>query len=135
MQDCPSFITVIIEEENNLTAIANILKQPECGAEDGSVSIEVNGGSGAYSYSWGSGATRDDLAAGSYSVEVKDLETGCVTNAIFTLLNSGSDVNIVITNEPSVSCIGEADGEVTFVVSPDNGINTEIRNGAGDSVH
>lgn len=57
------------------------------GGNDGSILIQVDGGSPAYSYSWSNGASSpaiNDLQAGSYAVEVSD-SNGCTASVVFVL--------------------------------------------------
>ena len=70
---CFNVIEVEIEEMNNLDVQTNIVAQPNCGLNDGEVSISVLGGSGSYTYEWndgGTGADRFGLSAGIYMVTV-----------------------------------------------------------------
>lgn len=63
---------------------------------DGSASVAVSGGSGAYTYEWSTGATTadvTDLETGTYSVTVSD-DTGCVANVVSTF-----DIVIIATND------------------------------------
>ena len=68
---CMDIITVNIEQESGLTLTQQINQFPECGKSNGSVTINVAGGSGDYDYSWGA-ATLNNLPGGTYEVEVKD---------------------------------------------------------------
>jgi gliding motility-associated-like protein len=109
--------------ENSLTAVIEIINLPVCGEADGVVLVTISGGSGSYSVGWsdgGNGATRNDLAAGTYSFTAIDLGgSACIITQTFTLANEvigGATINI--TNEPiMVSCAGEADGVVNFTIN------------------
>ncbi len=120
--NCLDVIAVVVPSENGLEATANINQNPQCGQNNGSVTIEVTGGSGNYQYSWGGGNTRNDLAAGVYNVLVVDPETGCLTELIFALNDdvSGATINIENENEiVTIACAGDANGTVDFTVVPD----------------
>jgi hypothetical protein len=71
--------------------ITESLTQPTCnGFSNGAISLNVVGGSGAYSYSWSNGTTQQDLTnlgSGSYTVVVSD-SAGCSSQKTFTLVNS-----------------------------------------------
>jgi hypothetical protein len=60
------------------------------GASDGTATVVASGGSGSFSYSWSTGgttATITGLAAGTYSVLVTDLISGCSASASVTLVD------------------------------------------------
>lgn len=63
-------------------AVSNILlNHPTCSNSDGSIQVQVTGGSGDYSFTWSTGQTDaysiSGLAAGAYSLTVTDTQTGC----------------------------------------------------------
>ncbi|MGB0881633.1 MAG: T9SS type A sorting domain-containing protein [Vicingaceae bacterium] len=64
-----------------------------CGQVNGSISINVTGGSGSYGYSWDNGSSSQNLtniAGGSYIVTVTDAN-GCQANETFNILNNVSN--------------------------------------------
>ena len=127
------FIQVIIESEGGLvvTPIFNTL--PDCGLNNGAVSLEVSGGSGNYSYSlWGNTNSRTDLIAGTYTVQVTDNTFGCTELLTFALNNAGANIDVTITNILSVSCVGQTDGQVQFTTSS-NVAEVRVMDGFGNS--
>ncbi|MFT6484928.1 MAG: hypothetical protein ACJAWN_001647, partial [Neolewinella sp.] len=57
-----------------------------CGAADGSITVNASGGSGTYGYNWEAGVTAVDnqatgLIAGNYAYTLTDLVTNCTTEA------------------------------------------------------
>ena len=63
--DCENVILVTINEENALQAELEILNLPGCNLADGSVQLNVTGGSGNYSFDWPGGSNiQTGLAAG-----------------------------------------------------------------------
>ncbi len=97
---------------NNNTTLTNV----SCnGGSDGSIGLEILGGTPPYNYAWSDGqstATATGLSAGTYSVTITDVN-GC----IFT-------INSLVVNEPSalvnqgtiitdVTCFGLADGSIS----------------------
>lgn len=57
------------------------------GANDGSITLNVNGGTSPYTYAWSNGRTTKDISNlndGNYSVTVTD-NNGCVSNTSFTV--------------------------------------------------
>jgi gliding motility-associated-like protein len=88
------------------------------GAGDGSITVKVNGGSGNYAYKWTDGnlnANRSGLAAGSYSVNVTDVISGCTDTKTFTITQPDSLVvsGIVVKD----SCLPGPDGTISLLVS------------------
>lgn len=59
-----------------LSLVNQTITQPSCfGFENGSVSVNINGGTGDYLYEWNNGASSNEvmgLSAGLYTVEVED---------------------------------------------------------------
>jgi HYR domain/SprB repeat/Secretion system C-terminal sorting domain len=67
------------------------------GAEDGSVSIDVTGGVGSFTYLWSNGLTTQDIMnvpSGNYTVTVTDAVSGCRGLAAATIM-SGPKLTIV----------------------------------------
>ena len=123
---CTNIATVEIGEINTLVVDAEINNQPDCGLDNGSVSINVEGGSTSYEFVWsddGSGQDRNNLGAGAYGVTVTDNgDNSCVYELNFVLTDDviGGIVDIVV-DTVSVSCIGDTDGMVDFDFDADAG--------------
>ena len=120
--NCLDVITVIVPSENLLEATHVVNQNPTCGQNNGSVTINVTGGSGNYGYSWGGGPTRNDLASGIYNVTIVDPETGCFIEIFFTLEDDvvGGEINLdddIVT----IACAGDANGTVNFNLELDPG--------------
>ena len=120
---CQNVISVIIGEDNPLEADVTIISQPDCGVNNGEVSIAVTGGSGMFSFMWPdgvTGATRNDLAAGIYLVTITDLDiTGCQLPFIFILTDDVPQGETTINEVMDISCFGQVDGGVDFSVAFD----------------
>ena len=118
---CINVIEVVIDEITILSATATVNSQPTVGNSDGSVTINALNGSLNYTYEWPDGfgpETRDDLAAGVYSVTVTDLGvTGCQVVVNFVLTND-SGVTISITGIPNLDCVGDNNGTVDITLTP-----------------
>ena len=121
--NCNNVITVVIDENNNLDASVSINTLPECTEANGSATVVVNGGSGNYAYSWGNDATLDNLAAGTYTVSITDLDSGCTAAVTFTLNNDVPGATVTIVGDPTVSCAGAMDGSVNFGLDFDPGFD------------
>ena len=113
LEDCMDIINVKIGLESGLTLTTTINQQPNCGKSNGSATINVAGGSGNYSYSWGA-ATHHNLPSGTYDIMVTDNVSGCTESILFTLLNEVSGVSVVLDTLSNVSCAGRTDGFVRY---------------------
>ncbi|AHM60822.1 gliding motility-like protein [Flammeovirgaceae bacterium 311] len=66
--------------------------QTSCGNTNGSLSLQVSGGTAPYSYAWSNGAATKDinsLAAGTYSVTITDANN-CSTTGSYTIAGSST---------------------------------------------
>lgn len=99
--------------------------EPACLDDDGSLTANVSGGTTAtdYTYTWtntsgtvvGTTATIDNLAPGTYTVQVED-DNGCTVNQTIQLFRESINLSAASTN---VSCTGGSDG--TLSVTPQSG--------------
>ena len=110
--ECPTVINVKVEKANTLTANATITRKATCGQSNGAATINVTGGSNNYTYSWGTTATKTDLAARIYAVTVTDNEAGCKATTTFTVGNeaTGSSVITIAESIVYVNCFGDKNG-------------------------
>ncbi|MFK8055683.1 MAG: gliding motility-associated C-terminal domain-containing protein [Saprospiraceae bacterium] len=117
--NCTETITLTVGAIADFGLTAAINATPRCGEDDGSVTISANGGSGNFSYDWGSGATRTDLAGGLYTVRVTDQTTSCIDSITFTLTEEAvGQVRITIA-DVELRCNGAADGSPVFTLDYD----------------
>ncbi|WP_460956908.1 hypothetical protein, partial [Spirosoma litoris] len=118
---CSSTTSVVVGNSSPVTVVATT-QNAVCGQATGSISLQVSGGSGSYSYQWRNAAgslvaTSQNLvnaAPGSYSVSVSDA-TGCVGVASANISNlAGPQLSGVVTN---VKCFGTQTGSVVLSVT------------------
>jgi gliding motility-associated-like protein len=131
--------TVTVTDDNGCTLVDSIeLIQPDpltdvmfpfaypggnniscTGASDGSIYIEINGGTEPYSYSWSNGATTDsvfNLPIGSYTVTVTD-DNGCTISGT-VVLDEPAPISVSSISSPTypggwnISCNAGVDGAV-----------------------
>ena len=114
---CSSIYTFEIFSNNKLTATAAIDKKADCGGNNGAATINVIGVSGGiYTYSWGAGKTKNDLAAGQYSVTVSDAISKCSTIVTFVMPNASTDSAYIILKVDAAKCPSEL-GKVEAKIS------------------
>lgn len=92
----------------------DIIQQPSCGNNDGTIKALITGGSGNYLTRWSN--NKDDLiqrnlAAGFYCVSVTDLTTGCIAEKCITLTDVGMSVDSIIAK--NIDC-NTATGTITL---------------------
>ena len=87
------------------------------GATTGAITLAVTGGTGAYTYNWGSGVTtlnRSSLAAGTYTVTVTDANS-CTASLSTTITQpTALSASLALTN---LTCNGSANGVVNLTAS------------------
>ncbi len=113
LEGCQDYINVNIGLESGLSLTPEINRRPDCGLSNGSVTINVAGGSGNYSYSWGA-ATHNHLPSGTYDIMVTDNVSGCTESVLFTLLENVGGVTVTLDTISNVSCAGRADGKIDY---------------------
>lgn len=102
------------------------------GGSDGSLNLEVNGDSGAYTYAWATaglaGANPTGLIAGTYNVVISDTTSvGCLLDTFF-VITEPAEMMLNVSNTP-VTCPGEmstlsptvSGGTPPYVFDWDNG--------------
>ena len=104
-----------------LTIASNNIQSPNCNSSNGSISVQVTGGTPGYIYSWSNNATDSvisNVGTSTYSVIVTDTK-GCTTQASFTPQAVPVPV-ISFTSVTNPSCNGSNDGFV--IASVQNGL-------------
>lgn len=88
------------------------------GGTEGSIVLKVSNGSGLYAYKWSDGNlnnTRNNLGAGSYTVKVSDVVSGCTEEKTFNIAQPDSlSVSATVMKD---SCLPGFDGSVQLQVS------------------
>ncbi|WP_144036478.1 MBG domain-containing protein [Sphingobacterium psychroaquaticum] len=89
------------------------------GGSNGFATVKGSGGAGSYTYSWspsgGTGATASGLAAGLYTVTVKDAQN--VTKSLQVEITQPSALVLSNGGTENVSCYGENNGKATVNVT------------------
>ena len=113
---CTATATVSVAASTNLSvSITGV--NASCGANNGSATASVNGGTAPFTYTWSNGATTasiSGLGAGTYTVSVTD-KNGCKGSASIVITASpGITVTLTKTN---ALCNGDNNGTATATVS------------------
>ncbi|BFM41424.1 hypothetical protein CFS9_00650 [Flavobacterium sp. CFS9] len=116
---CTITKTVTITEPAAALTATTSQTNVSCNAgTNGSATVTVSGGTGAYTYSWapsgGSAATASNLAAGTYTVTIKDANL-CTITKTFTITEP--TVLTATTSQMNVGCGGDNTGSATVTVS------------------
>ncbi|MCE2846178.1 MAG: hypothetical protein LW707_03980, partial [Sphingobacteriales bacterium] len=113
------FFTISTPAGGTFTASANPTPVACAGGNTGAVSVSLNGGAAAFSYAWTpagpNSPTRNNLAAGTYSVVVTDAN-GCTATATATVAQPPV-LNINIPATTNVACAGGQTGSITAAAS------------------
>ncbi|WP_435622582.1 T9SS type B sorting domain-containing protein [Flagellimonas sp.] len=120
--DCQVISEEVIVDEPEVLIVTPTIVDISCsGAEDGSISLDVQGGTGNYLYAispnlnqFESENTFDELAPGSYQVIVQD-ENGCFELVEFDITEPQAlDVVSTVTDE---ICFDSSDGTISLQIS------------------
>lgn len=120
--------SIIIEEPGKLYAYIEEILPVGCpGSTDGELRAIVKGGDGSYTYNWtgpksGNNKSHFGLGAGTYNLTVTS--AGQSANAAYTLLDA-SPVIANVASFKNVTCLGEANGEITLDIDA-GGVDYEI---------
>ncbi len=85
-----------------------------CGNNNGTLAVEVSGGTTPYTYSWSNADTTnmtDSLYAGTYDLTVVD-NNGCQSLNTYSIANAGGG-HLVIQDVTDVNCYGDSTGVLT----------------------
>ncbi|MFH2096319.1 MAG: choice-of-anchor L domain-containing protein [Bacteroidota bacterium] len=114
---CSTVETYFVGSGNLL--VNAIITNDTCNQFTGIIDLEVNGGSGAYSYAWNTGDTTEvlfDLPAGTYDVTVTDNIYGYSVLQSF-IINSLGGAYSVSGNTVNSSCSTCSDGSIDLTVT------------------
>ena len=113
---CDGTITLTVNEPSiALNNTISVSQQVNCFAgNDGSIDLEVNGGTAPYSYTWSNGSVTQDLSgltAGAYSVTIVDAN-GCLNTASITVSQPLDSLTATVVSAQQVDCFGSNNGQI-----------------------
>lgn len=121
---CFGIKSVYMPNRNLLTLTPLVEKYPKCGKPIGKVNIQVNGGSGLYTYNGGNSPVFSNLAAGNYQFKVLDQQTGCERALLVSLSDKEVNGDLQIVPHGSLCPLNainsdkQKKGYVEFQLSP-----------------
>ncbi len=114
---CPMSASVLISEPPAIQATLTPTNISCNGANDGSIDLSVNGGTGPYTYSWSTGSNAEDISAlspGNYGVTVTDAN-GCSVAEVTTVIEPAVLSGAAVASD--ISCNGQTNGSIDLSVS------------------
>ncbi|MEO8087948.1 MAG: T9SS type A sorting domain-containing protein [Bacteroidota bacterium] len=118
---CSTQVVINIAEPTAIVATETHTNVGCNGALDGSITLNVTGGSGTYNYVWtpnvSTGASATSLAGGTYCVDITD-DNQCTANICVTLTEA--DPIVLTTSSAPASCL-LTNGSATVVASGGSG--------------
>lgn len=92
---------------------------PSCGLTNGSISSQIGGGTGPYSYSWLPGGSTtpalNGIGPGTYTLQVTDSKS-CINSFVISLTDIPGP-SVAVSSSTDVSCFGGNNGTATIAVS------------------
>ena len=114
---CVRDSTFLVNEPQLLIATSDISNVSCYGGNDGSVSLNIIGGTNPYNVDWGSIDT-NNLFAGIYNFEITD-SNGCIFNDLIEITQEDSlEVSI---SKIDVHCFGESTGSIQIIIAGGSG--------------
>ncbi len=104
----------------NAMTVTSVDVNPSCGINNGSITLNVVGGTAPYTYTWtpnvSTTSSATGLSAGNYQVTVHDAACNVQTINVTLVM-----VNLVITDvQTNILCSGNSTGTITYTVSGGN---------------
>ena len=134
---CQAVESFTVGQNSLISVSSQTIVNEICGTSNGSIDIEVTGGSGSYGYAWSSGENTQDIASvqgGVYTLSITD-GFGCQVSSNFTVQNDVSncssycylDLTSAVTDDNCGNAQGAIDITITDATNP---YNVEWSNGA-----
>ncbi|HKR04723.1 MAG TPA: gliding motility-associated C-terminal domain-containing protein [Bacteroidia bacterium] len=111
---------VVAQPVGALNSTINVSQNVNCfGGSNGSIILNVNGGTAPYTYTWSNGASTQNLSnlsTGTYSVTITDAN-GCINVASASVNQPSAALNGSASSTTNVSCFGGNNGDINLSVT------------------
>lgn len=118
VNNCVITASITVTQPTSIT-LTSTVTAANCNQANGSATVIATGGvSGAYTYTWSSGAntpSQGSLFAGTYTIQVQDANN-CIEIVSATIPNTAGP-SLSVTSQTNVSCFGGNNGIVTTSVT------------------
>lgn len=116
--NCPLVLTAEINEPAALVAFVAVTGESAIGANDGTATAQVSGGTPSYTYAWSNNATSaslSNLAPGTYTVTATDAHNcSIVQTAVVSSISCNLQAEMIVT---PVTCFNTATGTAAVIVT------------------
>lgn len=118
---CTTTVTeTITQPASSLASGINASGNVNCnGGNNGSIDLNVTGGTTPYSFNWSNGATTEDisgLTAGSYTVTVTD-DNGCTSSSTVNITQPSAALSSAVTSSQNILCFGGTNGSIDLTTA------------------
>lgn len=113
--NCTRTASVVINATTNFTITPNVT-QSSCSSNTGSISVNVTGGTGVYTYTWlpaGNTPSLTNLAPGNYTLTVSD--GNCSQTQVFAINSINGPV--ITATQTNQTCSGVCNGAIALTIS------------------
>ncbi len=89
------------------------------GGNNGSISLDIQGGTAPYAVLWSNGSVDEDptgLIAGTYIATITDAN-GCTTTQTATITQPAATVSATIASQQNINCFGNATGAIDITIT------------------
>jgi len=131
---CMSTASSVVTQPVQLTVMVMTTDETGIGANDGTATASVTGGTGAYTYLWSNGgttATIVGLAPGSYTVTVTDAN-GCTAQGTGQVDVFGCSLDVMLSAD-FVLCVGDTAQLMPFITGQTGNVTYLWSNGSSGS--
>ena len=124
---CTATVSQVINDNAPSLSITNItvIDNTACIAPfNGSINIDISGGTGPYTYAWSNGATTEDISGldqGTYVITVTETSTGCKGTASIDVHTTPSTLDATTTSTNNTRCTAPYDGTIDLTVTGSTG--------------
>ncbi|MFT3737702.1 MAG: PKD domain-containing protein [Breznakibacter sp.] len=115
--------SIVVASQPDIEVLGTVIPVYCYGEKTGSISLNVSGGSGDYSFTWvgndvvtGS-KDQSNLGRGFYTVTVRDNVSGCEETTQFEVPGPDTSVNLSLADVVHVKCKGDYSGSIEVVAS------------------